>query len=173
MLITVAVRGLTCLETSYIQTTIVQPWDTRWTITLTTTAQNGSLTIPDMAPYHVLSPLRIFQQGFIHPFCYKMSWLLYSGSELFLHYGYDPNNCPAWYREAVNQYLREHPDIDLWNVIDPNRLVSHDTNINDGCILQWGREMSDRKIGIIFQILNSIVKFWDSNMQMEEFNTLF
>ena len=48
------------------------------------------------------------------------------GQELFLHYGYDPNNCPLWYKEAVEEYLRENPEYDLWNVVDPNRLVGDD-----------------------------------------------
>ena len=43
--------------------------------------------------------------------------------ELFLHYGYDPNNCPDWYKSAVQQYLSQHSDLDLWQVVDPNRLV--------------------------------------------------
>ena len=46
------------------------------------------------------------------------------GEELFLHYGYDPNNCPAWYRLAVEDFLSQHPDLDIGQVVDPNRLVS-------------------------------------------------
>ena len=48
------------------------------------------------------------------------------GQELFLHYGYDPNNCPAWYRAAVDSFLGDNPHLDIWQVVDPNRLVSND-----------------------------------------------
>ena len=46
------------------------------------------------------------------------------GEELFLHYGYDPNNCPVWYRQAAEDYLSHHPGLDIWQVADHNRLVS-------------------------------------------------
>ena len=45
------------------------------------------------------------------------------GEELFLHYGYDPNNCPGWYKEELQEYLSHHPDLDLWEVADHTRLV--------------------------------------------------
>ena len=45
------------------------------------------------------------------------------GEELYLHYGYDPNNCPIWYRAAVDTYLRDNSHLDIWQVTDPFRLV--------------------------------------------------
>ena len=41
------------------------------------------------------------------------------GEELFLHYGYDPNNCPGWYRAALQQYLASHPGLEENEVADP------------------------------------------------------
>ena len=46
------------------------------------------------------------------------------GEELFLHYGYDYNNCPVWYRQAAQEFLELHPELDIWQVVDVNRLVS-------------------------------------------------
>ncbi len=50
-----------------------------------------------------------------------ISVLLASGEELFLHYGYDPLNCPAWYKEAIDAYLAANTDLELWQVADPER----------------------------------------------------
>ena len=49
---------------------------------------------------------------------------LQAGDELYLHYGYDPNNCPAWYRAAIVTYLKDNSDLDIGQVADPFRLVS-------------------------------------------------
>lgn len=38
------------------------------------------------------------------------------GEELLLHYGYDPENCPAWYKAALQTFLEDHSESDLWTV---------------------------------------------------------
>jgi len=40
-----------------------------------------------------------------------------------MHYGYDPLNCPGWYRAALDAYLAVHPRLELWQVADPERQV--------------------------------------------------
>ena len=45
------------------------------------------------------------------------------GEELFLHYGYDPRNCPDWYHLLLTDYLSRHPDLQLEQAADPKRLV--------------------------------------------------
>jgi len=45
-----------------------------------------------------------------------------AGEEFFLHYGYDPLNCPSWYKESLDAYLAENPELDMWQVADPTRL---------------------------------------------------
>jgi len=44
------------------------------------------------------------------------------GEELFLHYGYDPLNCPSWYGSALESYLALHPELTVSEVADPERL---------------------------------------------------
>ena len=56
--------------------------------------------------------------------CAKADRSIQKGEELFLHYGYDPLNCPLWYKEALDRFLNDNPELELWEVADPNRLVS-------------------------------------------------
>ena len=45
------------------------------------------------------------------------------GEELFLHYGYDPRNCPGWYQQLLAHFLSLNPDLELEQAADPKRLV--------------------------------------------------
>ena len=45
------------------------------------------------------------------------------GEELFLHYGYDPRNCPAWYEILLREFMSENPELQLEQAADPKRLV--------------------------------------------------
>ena len=45
------------------------------------------------------------------------------GQELFLHYGYDPRNCPPWYQELLAHFMSINPDLQLEQAADPKRLV--------------------------------------------------
>jgi len=54
--------------------------------------------------------------------CARAARSIRAGEELFLHYGYDPNNCPPWYKQALHSFLQENTELELWEAADPHRL---------------------------------------------------
>ena len=38
--------------------------------------------------------------------------------------GYDPRNCPDWYREELDRFMAENPELELEEAADPKRLVN-------------------------------------------------
>ena len=44
--------------------------------------------------------------------------------KLYFFQGYDPRNCPDWYREELDSFMAENPDLELEEAADPKRLVS-------------------------------------------------
>ena len=38
--------------------------------------------------------------------------------------GYDPRNCPDWYREELERFMAENPELELEEAADPKRLVN-------------------------------------------------
>jgi len=59
--------------------------------------------------------------------CTKAIRDISKGEELFLHYGYDPRNCPSWYGPALDLFLQDHPELDLMQAADPERLEKAET----------------------------------------------
>ena len=43
--------------------------------------------------------------------------------KLYFFQGYDPRNCPDWYREELDSFMAENPDLELEEAADPKRLV--------------------------------------------------
>ena len=43
-----------------------------------------------------------------------------AGQELLLHYGYDPANCPEWYRQAMAAFLADRPELAVENIASPD-----------------------------------------------------
>ena len=39
--------------------------------------------------------------------------------------GYDPRNCPDWYREELERFMAENPELELEEAADPKRLVNN------------------------------------------------
>jgi hypothetical protein len=56
--------------------------------------------------------------------CTKAIRDIQAGEELFLHYGYDPRNCPAWYGPALDKFVQDNPNLELMEAATPERLVS-------------------------------------------------
>jgi len=54
--------------------------------------------------------------------CTRATRDIAAGEELFLHYGYDPRNCPSWYREALDVFLDKNPDLTEEEVANPERM---------------------------------------------------
>ena len=61
------------------------------------------------------------------------------GEELYLHYGYDPRNCPPWYEELLTDFLSRHPELQLEQAADPKRLVRKYQLRNSKTILLLGK----------------------------------
>lgn len=59
--------------------------------------------------------------------CAKATRPIAAGEEFFLHYGYDPLGCPPWYKEALEQFLEDNPDIEPGDAANPDRLVLNKT----------------------------------------------
>jgi len=61
--------------------------------------------------------------------CVVSTRKIHAGEEFLLHYGYDPLNCPSWYREALDEFLIDKPELDLWKASDPMRMESDEVTI--------------------------------------------
>jgi SET domain-containing protein len=57
--------------------------------------------------------------------CTKAITDIQAGEEIFLHYGYDPRNCPSWYGPTLDKFLDDNPDLEQMEAADPERLVGY------------------------------------------------
>lgn len=54
--------------------------------------------------------------------CTRAARDIAAGEELLLHYGYDPRNCPAWYRQQLDVFLEANPELSQEEAANPERL---------------------------------------------------
>jgi len=54
--------------------------------------------------------------------CTRTTREVLEGEELFLHYGYDPRNCPTWYRLELDLFLETHPELTEEEAANPERM---------------------------------------------------
>lgn len=47
-------------------------------------------------------------------------------NKIFYYFkGYDPRNCPDWYKEELDRFMAENPELELEEAADPKRLVNY------------------------------------------------
>jgi len=59
--------------------------------------------------------------------CTKAIRDIQEGEELFLHYGYDPRNCPSWYGPAIDAFILDNPELELMEAANPERQEKAET----------------------------------------------